>query len=166
MASMSPFDIFKVPKQFALDEDQLEKKYFEIQKLIHPDRFANASANEKRVAEQWSTLVNDAYTALKDPVKRAKLLCEAGGLTINENSSSGIDEDFLIDQLSRNEAIGMAKESGNTAELERIKLAVKQDAAELIRQIGKAIDEDNDLPAASEAVKMFMFIKRQLKELD
>ncbi len=166
MASMSPFDIFKIPKQFALDEEQLEKKYFEIQKLIHPDKFASASANEKRVAEQWSTLVNDAYTALKDPVKRAKLLCEAGGLTINENSSSGIDEDFLIDQLSRNEAIGMAKETGNTEKLEKLKLAVNRDAAELMRQIGKAIDEDNDLPAASEAVKMLMFIKRQLKEFD
>ncbi len=166
MASMSPFDIFKIPKQFALDEDQLEKKYFEIQKLIHPDKFANASVNEKRIAEQWSTLVNDSYAALKDPVKRAKLLCEAGGITINENSSSGIDEDFLIDQLSRNEAIGMAKEAGDTRELEKLKLAVNRDAAELIRQIGKAIDEDNDLPAASEAVKMFMFIKRQLKEFD
>ncbi len=166
MASMSPFDIFKIPKQFALDEDQLEKKYFEIQKLIHPDKFANASANEKRVAEQWSTLVNDAYAALKDPVKRAKLLCEAGGIVMNENSSSGIDEDFLIDQLSRSEAIGVAKEAGDTEELEKLKIAVSQDADELIRQIGKAIDEDNDLPAASEAVKMFMFIKRQLKEFN
>ena len=73
MAAMSPFEIFGLKPQFRIDKQKLDEKYFEIQKKVHPDRFASASDAEKRVAQQWATLINDAYQKLSDPIQRGKL---------------------------------------------------------------------------------------------
>ncbi len=165
MAAMSPFQIFGLEPRFALDIQGLEKKYFEIQKRIHPDKFANASAAEKRVAEQWSTLVNDAYASLRDPVRRAKLLCEAEGFPVDENSSLGIDEDFLMDQLMRREEIEEAKGASDAARLSELKADIGREFQQLVDGISAALDEEKNPRLASELVRKLMFLKRQLEDL-
>ena len=82
MVALNPFEIFGLVPKFELDEDQLQKKYLEVQRKVHPDRFASASDAEKRVAEQWAALINDAYHKLNDPVERGKLLCSMKGLSL------------------------------------------------------------------------------------
>ncbi|MFQ9938706.1 MAG: Fe-S protein assembly co-chaperone HscB [Parasutterella excrementihominis] len=83
MAAMNPFEIFGLKPQFRIDKQKLDEKYFEIQKKVHPDRFASASDTEKRVAQQWATLINDAFQKLSDPIQRGKALarCEDTSLT-------------------------------------------------------------------------------------
>ena len=44
MAAMNPFEIFGLKPQFRIDKQKLDEKYFEIQKKVHPDRFASASS--------------------------------------------------------------------------------------------------------------------------
>ena len=75
MAALNPFEIFGLKPQFRIDKQKLDEKYFEIQKKVHPDRFASASDAEKRVAQQWATLINDAYQKLSDPIQCGKVLC-------------------------------------------------------------------------------------------
>ncbi|WP_301094121.1 Fe-S protein assembly co-chaperone HscB, partial [Turicimonas muris] len=75
MTAFNAFQIFNMPVSFKIDEAELGQKYFQIQKMVHPDRFASASEAEKRNAQQWSTRLNDAYSVLKDPIQRAKLVC-------------------------------------------------------------------------------------------
>ena len=86
MAALNPFEIFGLAPKFDLDEDQLQKKYLEVQRKVHPDRFASASDAEKRVAEQWAALINDAYHKLNDPVERGKLLCSMKGVVMELSS--------------------------------------------------------------------------------
>ena len=69
MAAMNPFEIFGLKPQFRIDKQKLDEKYFEIQKKVHPDRFASASDTEKRVAQQWATLINDAFQKRSSEVK-------------------------------------------------------------------------------------------------
>ena len=63
--------------------------------MVHPDRFASASEAEKRNAQQWSTRLNDAYSVLKDPIQRAKLVCALLGSPVDEESSGSINEEFF-----------------------------------------------------------------------
>ena len=92
MAAMNPFEIFGLNPQFRIDKQKLDEKYFEIQKKVHPDRFASASDTEKRVAQQWATLINDAFQKLSDPIQRGKALCALRGHLIDEDSSGSISE--------------------------------------------------------------------------
>ncbi|MCD8339232.1 MAG: Fe-S protein assembly co-chaperone HscB [Burkholderiales bacterium] len=166
MASTNPFDLFGLPHTFAIDEEALDKKYLDVQKKVHPDNFASASPAEKRAAEQWTTIINDSYATLKDPIKRAEALCAAEGHPVESGSSKGISEEFLMDQLYRREAIADAKGVGDTKELSGIKEAVLKESADLIKLIGKYLDEEKNPAAAAEEVRKLMFLDRQLKELE
>src|SRR5687767_10792391 len=64
------FALLGLPVSFSLDLECLEKKYLQLQQLLHPDRFIGKSTREKRYANQQSSQVNQAYEALKDPIQR------------------------------------------------------------------------------------------------
>jgi len=99
MAALNPFEIFGLKPQFRIDKQKLDEKYFEIQKKVHPDRFASASDAEKRVAQQWATLINDAYQKLSDPIQCGKVLCALRGHPIDGKQRS-ISEEFFLNSSS------------------------------------------------------------------
>lgn len=52
------FELFDLPKSFAVDQVELGRRYRKAQRETHPDRFARASAHEQRLAVQYSALIN------------------------------------------------------------------------------------------------------------
>ena len=73
---MNYFQLFGLETQFTIDLAKLSTLYQTLQKKVHPDRFANASSQDQLLAVKKSTLINDAYQTLKNPLKRAQyLLC-------------------------------------------------------------------------------------------
>ncbi len=165
MAQLNPFEIFGLPVKFNVDGEGLETKFIEIQKRVHPDKFANATDAEKRVAQQWTILINEAYQKLKDPLSRGKLICELKGHKVNEDSSGSLDEDFLLDQLERREKIDDAISSGDTKEVEALKKAVNLEEQILIGEIQKELDELQDYGSAAVSLQKLMFLNRQSAEL-
>ena len=166
MAALNPFEIFVLKPQFRIDKQKLDEKYFEIQKKVHPDRFASASDAEKRVAQQWATLINDAYQKLSDPIQCGKVLCALRGHPIDEDSSGSISEEFLFEQLERREAIADAKGAGDTAELEVMKKAIEKEKNELLNEVADAFDVKSDVSLAAEDLKKVMFLNRQLLDFE
>ena len=166
MAALNPFEIFGLKPQFRIDKQMLDEKYFEIQKKVHPDRFASASDAEKRVAQQWATLINDAYQKLSDPIQCGKVLCALRGHPIDEDSSGSISEEFLFEQLERREAIADAKGAGDTAELEVMKKAIEKEKNELLNEVADAFDVKSDVSLAAEDLKKVMFLNRQLLDFE
>ena len=167
MAALNPFVYqFGLKPQFRIDKQKLDEKYFEIQKKVHPDRFASASDAEKRVAQQWATLINDAYQKLSDPIQCGKVLCALRGHPIDEDSSGSISEEFLFEQLERREAIADAKGAGDTAELEVMKKAIEKEKNELLNEVADAFDVKSDVSLAAEDLKKVMFLNRQLLDFE
>ena len=166
MAALNPFEIFGLKPQFRIDKQKLDEKYFEIQKKVHPDRFASASDAEKRVAQQWATLINDAYQKLSDPTQCGKVLCALRGHPIDEDSSGSISEEFLFEQPERREAIADAKGAGDTAELEAMKKAIEKEKNELLNEVADAFDVKSDVSLAAEDLKKVMFLNRQLLDFE
>ena len=70
-----------------LDLADLEKRFFELSKKFHPDRFATKSALELQISHDRSSAVNNAYRILRDPVARAKYMVERELGSIEEKSS-------------------------------------------------------------------------------
>jgi len=56
---------------FGIDVNLLEKSFKNLQKRIHPDLYTNKSLMEQELSSQHSSLINQAYNTLKNPVKRA-----------------------------------------------------------------------------------------------
>jgi len=78
--SQNYFELFGLPNQFHTDLNALSERYRELQRVTHPDRYANASDQEKRIAMQGATLINEAFQTLKNPLQRAQYMLSLKGL--------------------------------------------------------------------------------------
>lgn len=77
-----PYKILGLEKTFSIDLKALEEAYFAAQRKTHPDRFALADEQKKKESSRQATLVNKAYTLLKNPLDRATYLLEARGVSL------------------------------------------------------------------------------------
>lgn len=78
MGTPCHFALFDLQPGFNLDLDQLAVRYRELARGVHPDRFADASEREQRLALEQSAGLNEAYQTLKNPSKRALFTCAQG----------------------------------------------------------------------------------------
>ncbi|TGD73938.1 Fe-S protein assembly co-chaperone HscB [Mangrovimicrobium sediminis] len=99
------FELFDLPQAFDIDSQLLGERYRKLQGDLHPDRFASAAAHERRLAIQYSALVNEAYAALKAPLPRAEYLLKLAGLSPQEISAQRIDGGFLMEQMELREKL-------------------------------------------------------------
>ncbi len=98
--SQSYFDLFEQPLRFEIDLKQIHENQQNLQTKFHPDRFVNASAEEKRLSVQQASWVNEAYQTLVNPVKRAHYLLEAIGQDMKNESETNSDVAFLMEQIA------------------------------------------------------------------
>jgi molecular chaperone HscB len=73
------FSFFGLPRKLSLDEAALERAFYSLSRQLHPDYFMAASAEERQASVERSSMLNDAYRALRDPVKRASYLLSLEG---------------------------------------------------------------------------------------
>ena len=99
------FELFGLPVSYTIDDTALRERYRELQRTVHPDRYANASQQEQRVAMQGSTFINDAFETLKDPLKRAQYMLRLLGVDVDSDNETTKDTAFLMEQLELREAL-------------------------------------------------------------
>jgi len=68
------FTLFGEERRSLLDEERLRQTYYKLSPLLHPDHFQTKTALEKANALQWSSLLNKAYSTLKDTKQRIRYL--------------------------------------------------------------------------------------------
>jgi molecular chaperone HscB len=83
---MTYFEVFDLSPKLALDTAALEKSFYRLSREFHPDRFASKSAEEQAAATEKSSLLNDAYRTLRDPIRRTEYLLELEGVELEEQS--------------------------------------------------------------------------------
>ena len=103
--SQNYFQLFALPASFEVDQTLLGSSFRELQKELHPDRYAAADDQEQRLAVQASSYVNEAYATLKDAVKRAKYLLFIKGVDLDEDHDTSVDTDFLMEQMMLREQL-------------------------------------------------------------
>jgi molecular chaperone HscB len=98
------FAFFALPRKMALDESELESKYYDLSRKLHPDFFMNAPASKRILSLEASARLNEAYKALKDPIRRAVYLVEIESGKLEENDSKP-PADMLEEILDAQEAV-------------------------------------------------------------
>ncbi len=106
---MNHFTTFDLPATFALDAPVLSARYRDLQTAVHPDKFVNATDAEKRVAMSRTVDVNEAYTTLKDPVRRAMHLLALVDIDGLDEKNTKMPADFLMQQIDWREALADAR---------------------------------------------------------
>jgi len=86
------FSFFALPRKLNLDVTQLEKEFYELSRKLHPDLNARADKREQEWSLEQSSLLNDAYRTLKDPIKRTQYLLRLEGVELEEQSKAATEK--------------------------------------------------------------------------
>ena len=100
--------------KLSLDAADLERRFHAKSRLLHPDRFARASAAEQQTALDASSVLNDAYRTLRDPLRRAEYVLKLSGFNIGEQGSKDVPADLLEEVFELNMAL---EEAGHEDEV-------------------------------------------------
>ncbi len=104
--SKNYFELFGLPVSYDIETTALRERYRELQRSVHPDRYVNASGQEQRLAMQGSTLINEAFETLRDPLARAQYMLRFhGGEGFESDNETTKDTAFLMEQLELREAL-------------------------------------------------------------
>ena len=123
------FRVFGLPRKFDLDMVDLERRYKEMTKVLHPDRFARADGRARRASLERSVQLNLAWSTLSEPVPRAEYLLSLQGIEVGESASSKksgevdnratqpVDTALLIEVMDLREALAEARSRGDRAKV-------------------------------------------------
>jgi molecular chaperone HscB len=80
-----------VERTFGFDNAALERRFHELQRGAHPDRFSGESAGIINSALDVSSNINEAYRTLRDPLKRTKHLLSLFGYSVEQTKQVPMD---------------------------------------------------------------------------
>ena len=86
------FTFFGLPRKLNLDTALLEHEFYELSRKLHPDLNARADQREQEWSLEQSSLLNDAYRTLKDPIKRTEYLLRLEGVELEEQSKTATEK--------------------------------------------------------------------------
>ena len=170
------FTFFALPPKLDLNVAALEKEFYELSRKLHPDLNARAGSMEQQWSLEQSSLLNDAYRTLRDPIKRTEYLLHLEGIVLEEQSKSATEQaratgeikkqivppDLLeevfelnmqLEELKMNQKMG-EDDASLTVEIAKHKLALQANHDKLLEELQSYWKEwdaivDRNLPAGS-----------------
>jgi molecular chaperone HscB len=131
------FQVLGVARSYALDIADLEQRYKDMTKTLHPDRFARADARARRASLERSVQLNQAWRALVDPVRRAEYLLSLHGIDVGERTvlngpeqsdtqaTLPVPQELLMEILELREALAEARAAKKTQEIDALAARVR-----------------------------------------
>lgn len=159
------FEYFGLPKTFRVDGEKLEAAYRRLAKKLHPDRFADKSAFERRQAMLSMSGVNDAYAALSKPIARADYMLKENGVDALRETNTSFDPGFLqlqMDWRMRLEELRDAADADGLA-------ALRQDVADQMGAVVAGLEagfDAGDLKKCEGLVGQGRFVEKMLAAVD
>ena len=136
------FTLLGLPREFALDPSELERRFRDLSRRLHPDRFARSSPRERRFSLDWATRINDAARCLRDWRLRAAYLLRLAGTDVLAEGRTFADPEFLEEQLEWREAMALARADGDAARLAEIATRARARLADLAGDVTRLFGDE------------------------
>lgn len=160
--NLNIFETFSLFPNFIINHEEIEKKYFSLQREIHPDNFINSPENEKLFAQMHTANINDAYKKINDSVSRANELLKILGFDIKFESSIFNDVQTLNEIMFLQEELEEIQNEKEKKILQKkVENLVKNDMNTLIKNFNsKKLDE------AFKTNVRISYLKKLIKDID
>jgi molecular chaperone HscB len=166
---MNYFELFNLPTSFDVDLTVLAETYKSLQRLTHPDKFASGSDQDKLVALQKNSQVNDAYSVLKAPLSRAEYILSLRGIEMQHEQQTIKDGAFLMQQMEWREQLAEIEEQADPLdELEKLEDTIKQTIKAELGQLKTLLESEQSQAAqqAADLIRKLKFLYKMLAEID
>jgi molecular chaperone HscB len=127
---MDYFEVFGLPRRLSLDEGALQRRFYELSRQHHPDFHQGEPPDDQARALTASALVNAAYRALRDPIRRIEYLVrleDGGDAKPDDTIAPKAASSLLAEMFEIQEALQEAK-SGELDEASRMSLRGQREA--------------------------------------
>ena len=142
------FAVLGVDRRYDVDLAALEQRYRELTRKLHPDRFARADPRARRASLARSVQLNEAWRALKDPVRRAEYLL---GLLRKETAEKeAAPAALLAEILELRQELGEARMDGDNPKVQQMARAMRARADEAGSRVASLLSGPG--PLAGEAL--------------
>ncbi len=88
-----------------MDMNDLEARFHQLSWKLHPDNFVKATAEERELALERGSQLNDAYRALRDPVARVEYLLAIEGMRKEGATKQQAPPELLEEVFELNESL-------------------------------------------------------------
>ncbi len=159
------FEIFDIAVTADIDLAKISDANRELQKSVHPDRFSQASEHDRRIAMQQTSLINEAFQTLKDPVARIQYMLKLKGVDMESETDTTMDGAFLMQQMEFRESIAEVRSHSDPLdELDKMSSQTKKQITELMAAFTGCY-ERSALNDAREIVRKMQFLIKAQKEI-
>jgi molecular chaperone HscB len=169
-----------MPPAYDVDIPSLERQFRELSLRLHPDRFAQADARERRLSLEQSTALNEAYKTLKDPSRRAFYLLKLHGVDLDREDSGAqrdMPPEFLEEVMELREELEGAMHSKDLTRAQAMAVDVTARQREALHEAANALralkqqppdsDEEHALvKKASHAMGRVRYFTRFLEQVE
>lgn len=163
--SQNYFEIFSLEPGIDPDLNLLKDRNRELQQQVHPDRFASSSDEEKRLAMQKTSLINEAFNTLKDPVLRLQYLLSMKGVDMQGETDTSMDGAFLMEQMELREEISDIRSKADPLDaLDKIASQLKLRMSDLMSEFDQLYQADA-LAECRDVVRKLQFINKAQKDV-
>src|ERR1700688_3175110 len=145
------FTFFGFPRKLNLGTAELEKEFYALSRRLHPDVFGQADDQERSWSLEQSSMLNDAYRTLKDPIKRTEYLLRLEGIELEEQSKQATEKARATGELKKQvvppDLLEEVFELNMHLEELRAQKKMGEDDPALLEEIGKAklsLEEKHD----------------------
>ncbi|MCK5547325.1 MAG: Fe-S protein assembly co-chaperone HscB [Rhodospirillaceae bacterium] len=161
-AGVDHFTRLDLDVNFDVDTAALDSVYFELQRALHPDRFATSTAKEKAYSQAQATAINDAYETIKDPLKRADYIIHIKGVNVTPDGCNLVnDPSILMEAMEVREKLEAAK---TVADVDAIATEAREEMKDIIQGIFLAFKGD-DIKGACQLITRLKYLTKLLDEV-
>ena len=151
---------------FPVDPHAITERYRELQKVLHPDRYASKSQQEQRMAVQAASYVNAAYETLRSPLMLAIYILGLQGFDLNSETDTHMSGPFLMEQMQWREALDDLSDRDNPREtLSQLSAEVNRRGEDIFHRLSTQLNHKawND---ACNSVRELQFIETMRSRLE
>jgi len=168
------YELFGIPVRLALSTDDLQKRFYELSRALHPDRFGRKSDRERQYSLEASSVLNDASRTLRNPVARAEYVLRQNGFDIGEQRSNNVPPELLEEVFELNMALEEVRGGDDSArpQLEQARAnfggmlgEVDKELEELFREWDASQDREK-LAAIRALLNRRKYIQNLVSEVD
>jgi molecular chaperone HscB len=167
-----PFTLFGLAPSFDLDIDQIEGRWREVSKAVHPDKHAAGSSADRRQALSKAMDLNAAFRILKDPIRRAEaVLATVVPTTGTEGKEPAAPMELLMQMMQLRGDLANARTARDAeaiaASIEEVRALQTASLATTSRLLAALTGEPSSDPlAAQQEIGKLRYYRRFLEEAE
>jgi molecular chaperone HscB len=165
------FTFFALPRKLNVETALLEREFYELSRKLHPDLSARADKREQEWSLEQSSLLNDAYRTLKDPIKRTEYLLRLEGVELEEQSKAATEKARTTGEIKKQvvppDLLEEVFELNMQLEELRAQKKLGEDDPALIEEVGRQkLELEEKQESLSEELKKYWHDWDRLPETD